>query len=143
MIDPTDWWKVYATGWQTALKIGETLAASNSVIDSRMGTMRAAAVDPIGGDYAELGRMMPEKVDAFGLAAKAMMHDAGRLQSESIAHLRHMTSIMARGGMPTMADVGTMASRADRVTRGAMGTFGRALAPVHKTATANARRLRK
>lgn len=131
---------------RSSMKLGELAIASNTVITERVGMMSAAARDPMRGDYAELGRIVPEKVVAFSQAGSSVIEDVGRLQME---WARQMTDagLFWFGGVPTAASAQRLADRGAarmaRMTRRAMGISGRALDPVHKRATGNARRLKR
>jgi hypothetical protein len=128
---------------QTGVKMTETMQASGEVIDSRVRTMAAAALDPLGGDYRELGRMVPEKVDAFTQAGATALDDLVAMQSAAMANYQQLVSIALKGRAPTPAEAEAMWARSCGIAARAMDSTGRALAPVHKRATANARRLRR
>jgi hypothetical protein len=129
--------------FQTSLKLGETFAASRNVIDRRVEIMTEAAADPAAGDYRELGRMVPEKVEAFSKAGAVLGRSWWGMQSDAACHFQHMATMMMRGGLPTPSDLEAISRRGARTTARAAAVAGAALAPVHKAATANARRLNK
>ena len=138
-------WDLYSSGFElaaTAVRAGETMLAANTVIGSRVGTMGAAARNPIMADYAELARMVPEKVEAFSRAGASLMKDAEAFQSETGAQIRHVTALMTSGKIPTFSDMFTLTARWASITQKATGAAGRALLPVHAAATGNANRLR-
>ena len=92
-------WDMYSSGLDlaaTAVRAGETMLAANAVINSRVGTMGAAARNPITADYAELAKMIPEKLEAFSRAGASLMKDAEAAQAETAAQMRHVTAIMTR-----------------------------------------------
>jgi hypothetical protein len=128
---------------RTGLRLGETLAASGTVIERRLELIRAAAADPLAGDYRELGLMVPEKIEAFAKAGAALSEIWWAAQRDMAAHLGHLTAMMLKGGTPTPADVRLMGKRGARGAARAASGPGAALAPIHKAATANARRLGK
>jgi hypothetical protein len=128
---------------QTGVKMTEAMTASHEVIDSRVRTMAEAAANPFAGDYAELGRMIPEKVDAFGRAGATAFGDLMAMQAAAMANYRQMASLALAGRAPTLAEAEAMWARSWGIAGQAMDSPGRALAPVHKRVTANARRLRK
>lgn len=139
-------WDMYSSGFDlaaTAIRAGETMLAANAVIGSRLGTIRAAARDPITADYAELARMVPEKVEAFSRAGASLMKDVESVQAETGAQIRHVTAIMTSGKIPTVSDMFTLTARWMSITQKATGAAGRALVPVHAAATRNATRLRR
>ena len=140
------WWDIYASGLDlatTALRVGETLVAANAVIGSRVGTMRAAANDPLTADCAELARMVPEKVEAFSRAGASLIKDAESIQAEAGAQIRHATTMMTSGRIPTLGDWCALGARSASIGQKMMGAAGKALLPVHAAATGNARRLHK
>ena len=130
---------------QTVIQTNEMLWASGTVIGSRLGTMVAAARDPLRGDYVELGRMIPEKVKAFSEAGNALIDhwSALFLHSSYQAHL--VGSLFLSGQALRPSELAGLAARATAhatsIMTTTMETAGIALAPVHAGATANARRL--
>lgn len=107
-----------------AAKTGEMLTASQQVIAARTTRMAHAGARPTQADRREMGLMVGEKLDAFSRSA---MH-------------------FATAWGPTWQLLATQAARAwmgmaMSLWRAAPQALGAALAPVHRTATANARRL--
>jgi hypothetical protein len=142
----TAWVKLMDSGMRmarTGYKMGETMQASGEVIDSRVRTMAEAAADPLAGDYRELSRIIPEKVDAFGRAGATAFGDLVAMQSAAMANCQQMTAIALKGRAPTAAEAEAMWSRSCGIMTRAMDSTGRALAPLHSSVTANARRLRR
>lgn len=138
-------WDMHSSGFDlaaTAIRAGETMVAANTVIGSRMGTMGAAARNPMTADYAELARMVPEKVEAFSRAGASLMKDVEAVQAETGAQIRHVTAIMTSGKIPTFSDLFTLSARWARILQKTSGAAGRALLPVHAAAMGNATRLR-
>jgi hypothetical protein len=84
-----------------SLRWTETMAASAFVMNHRAGVMMRAAENPVQADVGELGRMIPEKADAFYRGFKDMGH-----------------------------------------ARDPLDAAERLLSPIHKRATANAKRLK-
>lgn len=131
----------------TAQRVSQTIAASNEVIARRTSMMRDAARSPLDGNYAELSRMIPEKVDAFGKAGEAMAGDWWAMQSALLAQMQQFGALAMRGRAPSLAELGELsASNAVLALRtferaGAMGARG--LKPIHASATGNARRLKR
>lgn len=97
-----NWWRAGADMTRLWRMSFETWSAATYVITERTAMMQNATCFPASFDMVEFGRMVPEKVDAFG-----------------------------RG----------MASAA--LARNPIEAASRALAPVHASARANAKRLRK
>lgn len=146
----TNAWSAWADLWssgmrmaQTGITMTETMHASGEVIDSRVRTMAEAAVDPLGGDYVELGRMIPEKVEAFTRAGATAFGDLVAMQAAAMANYQQMASIAMKGRAPTLAEAEAMWTRSCGIAERAMDSTGRALAPVHRRVTANAKRLRR
>ena len=129
----------------TAQRAAEMASASQDVITRRSEMMARAARSPRAGDYAELGRMVPEKLEAFSRAGAAVATHSWAIQKSMVQEAQHFWRQTTSGRTPTMTDLFTMAARtAEFPLRtleqlGAMGGAG--LDPVHTTATANARRL--
>ncbi len=93
--------------WRTT---AETLSASAYVVARRSDVLARAAHNPSPADLAEIGRIVPEKLAAFGLAQLSLLESWLAFQN------------------------GQTASVTD--------AWGKALAPIHARATANAKRLR-
>ncbi len=138
MYTPLDFW---LTMFRTGQKMTATLDASKTVIDSRVGSMADAARNPLGGDYAELSRMVPEKVEAFSRASASVMADSIALQSAAMANWNALAAMAWRPA--SFGDWVKIADRSAKMAKRAGASGGKALAPVHRTATGNARRLRK
>ena len=143
---PLDFWMgAWRSGLAMAdagMKLGETVSASHAVIDSRVRSMADAARDPFNGNYAELGRMVPEKVEAFGKSAASGWNDMQAIQSDLFANGMEMMRIATTGRLPSAGEAMAMTSRSSRIVARAAASGGRALAPVHLAATGNARRLK-
>lgn len=131
--------------FEAGVKFGEMMLASHSVIGARVGLMDAAMRSPLDGDYAELNRMIPEKMAAFSLSGAALASEWQKTQAEVFDQWREFGALM--GALPTIGGISRFNQRSsNRGTRAlvrSMEAGGVALAPVHKSATANARRLKK
>jgi hypothetical protein len=129
----------------TSLKTGEMTAAAGSVIGARVALMVAAAQDPLSFDYAEFGRMVPEKVQAFSEAGAALLDEWWSLQRDLGDYMLYLGRAVTSGRPPLPGDVVELVERTSthgaRLAAGAIGAAGVALAPLHKVATSNARRL--
>lgn len=128
---------------QTASKMGAMTQDSAYVIDRRTRLMADAWRDPMAGDYTELSRMVPEKVDAFSKAGLAGLQAMGAAQADQVALWQMTVRLAARGHWMSPADALLLARQSARVSKRAAGASGRMIAPLYKGATANARRLRK
>ena len=131
----------------TTQRASETLDASREVIARRVELMGDAARSPLDGNYAELGRMMPEKMEAFGKAGAAMANEWWAMQSAYLAEIRHMGTIAMKGRAPSMAELLTLWQRNAafglRALEHASAMGDKGLRPIHATATANAKRLKQ
>jgi hypothetical protein len=136
----TDSWRIGAALWQSGFALGETAIASHAVIGHRSRTIDAAMRDPARADVAELSRMMPEKMSAFGEAGSAMLGDWFGFQRDLLAQGSDLAALMT-GAVPVRARTERIGRRASRMALRAATAGGRALAPIHATATANQRRL--
>ena len=134
-------WRSGVAMAETGVKFAETMHASRAVVDSRSRTMAAASRDPLNGDYVELGRMVPEKVEAFAAAGMSAMADLQMIQAQALANWQQMIGIAMSGRMASAAQIGELTTRSSRMIERASSAGGKALAPVHLSATNNARRL--
>ena len=140
---------------------GQELAeASAAVITRRLAIMGEAMADPLRADHAELGRMGTEKVEAMAASAGAayagamdLAERAGRLAAregaeaaDCLARLARADTLFAFAAAQTDWALGAW-SRAMNdgwsLYGAALKAQGRAMAPVHAKATANARRLKR
>jgi hypothetical protein len=130
---------------QSNVRTVEMLTASRTVIASRMGSMAGAARNPFGGDHVELGRMIPEKVTAFSDAAHSLSRHWSAVFSMASEHMSQVGSLMFRGRLLSPAELSQMSSSTAAIATNMLATAlesgSVALAPIHKQATSNARRL--
>lgn len=151
MFDGIDRWaRLMQSGFlmaQTGVRAMETMGSANEVIAARMTIIGFAMKSPHKGDYAELARMMPEKVDAFSRAGSATLAAWWAAQAAWTGQMQHLGIMVMRGRLPTteeFADLGSRMASATVEAVEAQARLGdRALAPIHHKATANARRLRR
>ncbi len=127
---------------QTGYRFAELMQASTDVIAHRSADMADAARDPLHGDYQEMARMVPEKVAAFGSAAASAADDLRLIQADAFANWRQMAAIATSGRAPRLADLDAIGNRTVRMTERALAAGGKAMRPVHKAATGNAKRLK-
>ena len=123
---PFFWWDMWAEGVNTSMRLAETMVAVPSVVNSRMPMIRAAASNPLTGDWPELYKMVAEKAEAFTLAGLSITRDMQAIQAEMLKPVRSAKAAAASSA---------------RIGQHAAGAAGRALAPVHAAATGNAKRL--
>ena len=130
---------------QTGVRTSEMLTASGTVIASRMGSMAGAVRNPLGGDHVELGRMIPEKVSAFSDAAMAIINLWAAMALQASRHIDHVSSTLRGSRFATVNELAALSARTAALSTSLMAlgltAGGVALAPIHKKATANARRL--
>ena len=55
-----------------SIKYAEMMIAAGKVVDQRTRMIRSASQSPLSGNYQELGKMVPEKVAAFGESAEIL-----------------------------------------------------------------------
>jgi hypothetical protein len=118
--------------FKTNLKCSEMLIAAGSVVDKRSRMINSAIRSPLTADYRELGRMVPEKVSAFGDAAEIMIDAWAKWQRAVTGHAQDVYCGKACSAY-TWVDTVSRACEAP----------GEAMMPLHKAATDNARRLQK
>lgn len=138
---------------------GELALVSGEVVAKRLALGAAAMVDPLNADHAEFARMAPEKAQAFTEAGAAVLQRTGEVAQQMADYALAEISIAMRStmGMAACRTPVALASAQGKFLRGwisrslsqaaAMGSIAvsyqaAAMAPVHKTATANARRLK-
>lgn len=144
----TSWSRLWAASFdmaKTARKYAETATASQTVIESRTGMIRKAMQSPLEGNYAELGRMVPEKLEAFSTAGAAMATQWWQMHAVMMDEAQKLTATAMRGRVLSVGDmlaIGTrgLGNAAQLAEQGArLGAGG--IAPIHAKATSNARRL--
>lgn len=151
MLNPfTAWTRLMSAGMdlsRTGQDVSATLTASGEVIARRTDMMAAAMRSPLTGDYAELAKMVPEKIDAFSKGGAAMATEWWSMQAAFMTEAQHMGGMMMRGRPPSIAELAELSSRnmsyAVRSVERAARWGGLGLSPVHAAATANARRLKR
>ena len=142
------WSRMMSAGWsmaQTGMRAAETMGAANEVVAARTALIRSAMHSPLTGDHVELGRMVPEKVEAFSRAGSATISAWWTAQSLWAVEMQHLGAMAMSGRLPTCVGIATFGERV--ATLGvesfeAAARLGSAtLAPIHRKATDNARRL--
>lgn len=138
----------------------ELLAASAQVIAARTALMARGLTDPGGQDMVELSLMSSEKTEALTASADALSASAGAI-GQRLGQAVVDEGALALRAASEMAEARTPAEAAEAQFRYALGWWGRAaaqamtlndemmkaqadaVAPIHKTALANARRLKR
>jgi hypothetical protein len=132
---------------QTGARTNEMLVASRAVIASRVGSMVGAARNPWGGDHVELARMVPEKVSAFSDAGHALSRQWSAVLVQAAEHMSQVSWLMFNGRLLAPTELCKVSSKATvlatNVIASGLNSSSVALAPIHKQATSNARRLHK
>ena len=136
-------WESSAKAFGVGFRFAEMAQAAGEVIRSRSETIGSAVRDPLNGDYRELGRMVPEKLIAFNRAGGSIIDDLNAIQANAQANWSHGVSLMLSGRPPSAADAAAMWTRSSAVLSRSVSMAGKAMDPVHRTATGNARRLRR
>ena len=145
-------------GERNAVLSDELIAASGDVIAKRLAIGLSGMIDPANADHAELARLVPEKSAAVSAGATALFERSGQfvermarfttdevlLASRACASLtacRTPAAFLAAQHGLTFAWLARAISQAMNLGGLAMQSPGDAMAPFHRTATANARRL--
>jgi hypothetical protein len=141
------------------ISAGEDIArASRHVISKRVALGLQAALRPHRADHAEFARMVPEKVEAFSAAGKAMMQKSGEANRQILEDVSAevMTAASAAVSMSRCSNPVDLAAAQGRFAYGwmgratsrfiAMGAFAMsaqaaALAPIRQTVVENSERL--
>lgn len=144
----------------TALSGGEMLQAAGDVIAARMEIMAAGLADPRKTDLKEISLMSSEKVEALSASAAAMGRTFGDIGQRLGAGAVTEAGLATRA-VSAMATAATPAGALQAQYSYALGWWSRAagqmltlnsellkgqadaLRPIHQTAVANAKRLRK
>ena len=139
-------------------KHGELALASGDVVAKRMALGAAAMADPLHADHTEFARMIPEKAHAFSDAGVVLLQRSGAAVQQVARFAANELALATRATM-ALAACRTPAELAAAQARLLTAWFGRAMsqsielnamavrsqaavmAPVHRTAIANARRL--
>jgi len=141
--------------WQNTIKTWEIAVAAPQVIAHRTARMMAAGGQPGMNDRREFTRMGQEKIEAFGESLIAMAAPMYKVNREiALLALRHWWKVWATpsliGGAQPSHIINAYIAFASSLLGGASGkrlqdslsqAIGKGLAPVHRRATANAKRL--
>src|SRR5215207_3529740 len=118
-----------------AVRTAELAVAVPQVVAHRVTRMALAGPVLSARDRREFARMVAEKNAAFGEAWQAMAMQAAVANQALAASTLRAFVALAAGRRPRVA------TSAAQLHRAALGVLGKGLAPVHRKATANARRL--
>ena len=144
----------------TALSGGEMLQAAGDVINARLEIMAAGMTDPRKIDLKEMSLMSTEKVEALSASAAAMAKTFGDIGGRLGSGVMSEAGLASRAAT-SIASASTPAAAMQAQYSYAVGWWSRtaaqmltlnsavlkghadALRPIHKTAVANAKRLKK
>jgi len=142
MFDPFDYWRRTAAAntslANSTLRWGETIAASATVVRARGDLIAAGMRSPIDADYRELSTMLPEKITAFGKSGSAA---AAELQSTRSGFLGAWNFTAAPDTARTLSSWMRMTTLGLETLELSARLAEAAIKPVHRTVTANAKRL--
>ena len=119
----------------------ETMVAAPTVVAARMPAISAAMQNPLNADLHELTRMVTEKADAFGQSQRSLTSASQRFQAASEGNARDLGKLSG-GGIFDPAIYMRIFERNVSAAAALLSLPGEAIAPIHKKATRNARRLR-
>ena len=136
----------------------ELAIAAGEVIARRVALGVAAAFDPMQADYAEFGRMLPEKMQAFSAAGTIMLEQSSQAGWEitRLASDEVMTTARAARELTDCWGPAAFAEAQNRLAREwlnratsnfftmgmlALTAQAAAMAPIHQTVVGNAERL--
>jgi hypothetical protein len=101
MTDPFTTWSRLSSAWfemaETGVKASRMVETSRQIATARTDMIGTAMRTPLQGDYAELGRMVPEKMVAFGKAAGLVGDEWLSMQTAFIAEAQVATAMTMRG----------------------------------------------
>lgn len=145
---------------RTALSGGEMLQAAGDVINARMEIMAAGLADPRKIDLTELSLMSSEKTEALSASAVALTRTFGEIGGRVGSGLMTEAGLASKAAA-SIASASTPAAAMQAQYSYAVGWWSRAasqmltlnsellkgqadaLRPIHRTAVANAKRLKK
>jgi hypothetical protein len=150
--------KTIATAAKTAIQGSELTLVAGRVIARRSALGAAAMLDPANGDYAEFSRIVPEKTAAFSASGMALFCWASeiawrvaRVTSDEAAKMTRASTELALCRTPAAAVAvqtsfavgwcGRAYSQLLAASALAIRSHGAMLAPLHRAATSNDRRL--
>jgi hypothetical protein len=129
-------------GVKLAVRFSEMAFASHTVIGARTGIIREAVRKPLDGDYAEMSRMVMEKLVGFSQAWTGALMDLWKLQIGLLTLGSGLPALLG-GGKAVRAKRTRALKDSARLLRDGSGLAGRAVAPLHRKVSANARRLQR
>ena len=129
----------------TSVRAAETFGGANKVVAARGAIIRKAMQSPWTADHAELGRMIPEKIDTLSRAGSAAATIWWDSQTAWMTHFQHLGTMAMRGRLPTPVEIGDLGERSATLMLQSIEATARigaaSLAPVHRQVATNVRRL--
>ena len=129
----------------TGVRAAETFGGANKVVAARGAIMGEAMQSPWTADHAELGRMIPEKIDTLSRAGSAAATIWWDSQTAWMKHFQHLGTMAMRGRLPTATEIGDLGERSATLMLQSIEATARlsaaSLAPVHRQVATNVRRL--
>lgn len=129
----------------TSVRAAETFSGAKKVFAARSAIIGEAMHSPWTADHAELGRMIPEKIDTLSRAGSAAATILWDSETAWMKHFQHLCTMAMRGRLPTAAEIGDLGERgATLMLQSIEATTmlaAASLAPVHRQVATNVRRL--
>ena len=129
----------------TSVRAAETFGGANKVVAARGAIIGEAMRSPWTADHAELGRMIPEKIDTLSRAGSAAATIWWDSQTAWVKHFQHLGTMATRGRLPTAAELGDLGERSATLMLQSIEATARlgaaSLAPIHRQVATNVRRL--
>ena len=129
----------------TSVRAAETFGGANKVVAARGAIIGEAMQSPWTADHAELGRMIPEKIDTLSRAGSAAATIWWDSQTAWMKHFQHLGTMAMRGRLPTLAEIGDFGERSATLMLQSIEATAKlsaaSLAPVHRQVATNVRRL--
>jgi hypothetical protein len=147
------------TAGTNSRKTGELAVAASQVVTKRMALGAAAIMDPLNADHAEFATIVTEKAKAFSEAGMTWLQGSAEIAervtsfaasemaasaaaARALARCRTSAALFATQSNAVTAWFARALSHSIALGALAMRSQAAALAPIHRAATANARRLR-
>jgi hypothetical protein len=129
----------------TSVRAAETFGGANKVVAARGAIIGEALQSPWTADHAELGRIIPEKIDTLSRAGSAAATIWWDSQTAWMKHFQHLGTMAMRGRLPTPPEIGDLGERSATLMLQSIEATARigaaSLAPVHRQVATNVRRL--
>jgi hypothetical protein len=130
--------------WETAFKVWETAVASPQVIAHRTARMAVAGALPDPADRKEFTGMVQEKAEASAEAARGMALEVYRINQQlGYSAMQHWMRAWTGALTPSSRRMTTPLVSPIQAAVMTSRVVAKGLAPVHRRATANAKRLRR